>query len=621
VVTTVADSTIDPVCCQDRLHLLPSASQSRIGRARAWLEARQPAEEILILGANLDAANELARDVARSKGAAFGWHRLSLSQFAALLAAPELASRRLVSVPPLGVRAICARVVHKLAADSALGRFASIASGPGFVPALASVTTELRLAKLGPDALHDIAPDLMPLFRAYETMLAEGGFTDWAGLLVLATEALAKNSSTRRLTYLPTLLLDVPASSDAELDFVKALRSQAPECLITAPAADERTLSRFERLRLNIENLDLAACSEAATAKTGSLARLQRHLFKESFEPSPPVSDKQVVIFSAPGEGRECVEIARKVLSLARGGLPFDRMAVLLRSPEQYRAPLEEAFGRARIPAHFARGAVTPDPTGRAFCVLLRCAAEGLFARRFAEYLSLGQVPDAKPDGAPPEAAPRSEYWVTPDQELITPLVVEGPEEQSAAAPSNVISESNRPVTAGQLRAPRRWERLLVEAAVIGGQERWRKRIQGLANELRLQIAELEEEDEGRAASTRRTLEDLEALADFALPLIELLSHLPRSASWGEWLDQLGALATRALRKPDRVLSVLSELAPMSEVGPVELDEVLLTLSDLLLEVAVPPPDQRYGKVFVAPVVKSRRSGIFWRGSRIGESA
>ena len=102
-----------------------------------------------------------------------------------------------------------------------------------------------------------------------------------------------------------------------------------------------------------------------------------------------------MLIFSAPGESRECVEIARRVLALAREGIAFDRMAVLLRSPEQYRAHLEEAFARAGMPVHFARVRVRPDPAGRAFCVLLRCAAEGLSAQRFAEYLSLGQVPDA----------------------------------------------------------------------------------------------------------------------------------------------------------------------------------------------------------------------------------
>ena len=71
----------------------------------------------------------------------------------------------------------------------------------------------------------------------------------------------------------------------------------------------------------------------------------------------------------------------------------------------------------------------------------------------------------------------------------------------------------------GQLRAPRRWERLLVEAAVIGGRDRWRRRIEGLANELRLRLGELEEGDE----TIVRTLEDLSAFSGYALPLIDEL--------------------------------------------------------------------------------------------------
>lgn len=91
---------------------------------------------------------------------------------------------------------------------------------------------------------------------------------------------------------------------------------------------------------------------------------------------------------------------------------------MLLRSPEGHRSYIEEAFNRAGIPAHYARGAVRPDPAGRAFCARLRCAAEGLSARGFAEYLSLGQVPDATSDGAPPEAIPGGERWVSADSEF-----------------------------------------------------------------------------------------------------------------------------------------------------------------------------------------------------------
>ena len=99
-----------------------------------------------------------------------------------------------------------------------------------------------------------------------------------------------------------------------------------------------------------------------------------------------------------------------------------------------------------------------------------------------------------------------------------------------------------------------------------------------------------------------RTLEDLSAFSGYALPLIDELDSLPGAANWGEWLDRLGALATRALRQPDRVLPVLAELAPMAPVGPVPLTEILIVLEGLLLETAVPPSPQRYGKVFIGPI-------------------
>jgi hypothetical protein len=127
-----------------------------------------------------------------------------------------------------------------------------------------------------------------------------------------------------------------------------------------------------------------------------------------------------------------------------------------------------------------------------------------------------------------------------------------------------------------------------------------------LTQELRNRLAEIEDENEAQGAVVRQSLEDLEAFADYALPLIENLDALPKYATWGEWFDHLGALATRALRQPERVLSVLSELSPMAAVGPVTLNDVLHVISDLLLEVSIPPPAQRYGAVFIGPVEAAR---------------
>ena len=65
-----------------------AASHHRIARGRDWLEARAPAEEVLIIGATLGAANEVARSVAQTKGASFGYHRMTLGQLASTLARP-----------------------------------------------------------------------------------------------------------------------------------------------------------------------------------------------------------------------------------------------------------------------------------------------------------------------------------------------------------------------------------------------------------------------------------------------------------------------------------------------------------------------------------------------------
>jgi ATP-dependent helicase/nuclease subunit A len=134
-----------------------------------------------------------------------------------------------------------------------------------------------------------------------------------------------------------------------------------------------------------------------------------------------------------------------------------------LHSPEGYRAHLKEVFARAGIPVHFAPGAVRPDPAGRAFVALLECAAEGLSARKFAEYLSLGQVPDAEPSGAAPEARSRGDLWVTPDAELISTAAPAGGSDAAAPSAAGAATPApDAPVRDGQLRAPRRWERLLV---------------------------------------------------------------------------------------------------------------------------------------------------------------
>jgi len=441
-----------------------------------------------------------------------------------------------------------------------------------------------------PDMLSEtgnIGRDLACLLREFETQLTSAGLSDRAVLFRTAIRGIEGRAN--RLVGAPVLLLDVAIGARSEREFVTALCSSAPDALATVPAGDERTISALEKI---------PSQSQTAPRKfENSLERLQNYVFADLPSESYP-KDGRVHVFSAPGEGRECVEIARRLLEEANNSVPFDQMAILVRTPETYAPLLETALDRAEIPAYFARGTSRPDAAGRAFVVLLACASEGFSARRFAEYLSLAQVPALTEEGTPP--ADR-EMWSPATDEAIpsVPGVDTPTESEDVSEPEN---DSDRgPVLAGTLRTPRKWEELLVEAAVVGGKERWARRLDGLAGELRLKIASLQkiEPESPRLIGAERQLVNLEHLRRFALPIIEELAGLPSHANWGEWLEALEHLAPMVLRYPERLLSVLAELKPMAAVGPVTLDEVRQVLGARLTQLEVEPPARRFGCVFI----------------------
>jgi ATP-dependent helicase/nuclease subunit B len=340
-----------------------ASSYQRLACAQNRLKSRRTAEEILIIGRTLGTSNEIARMLALSKGATFGHYRMTLAQMASTLARPGLVAKNLVPLGALGVQAIANRAIHKLSEAGGLGRYTKLRDGPGFARAIANAITELRLEQIQPDGLADVAPDLCPMLQAFEQELADHGFADWPGVLRLAASAAADSENRHPLLGLPTLLLDVPVTTASELAIVRALSSRTSEMLITLPPNDPKTAARLRTgLAAEVHDLD---SDHSLESKSGVLLRLQRYLFNDTASAPAAAIDDEVAIFSAPGETRECVEIVRRVLALAREGIALDRIGILLRSPQEYRSHLEEAFGRANILVYFAHGAVRPDPAGR----------------------------------------------------------------------------------------------------------------------------------------------------------------------------------------------------------------------------------------------------------------
>ena len=587
----------------------PSAG-SRLEAARDFVRAFPPATELLLVGASRDAVDDFVRGSADRGTASFGLHRLSIRQLASSLAGLELARRGMAIASPLGTEAVAARAAFEALADNSLDYLAPVARLRSIGQTLGTTIGDLRDADIDVgllDAHGAAGRDLRVLAERYEEQLSQAALVDHAALFRIAAEAVPR--TTALPVSGPLLLLDVGVRDDATAGLVRALCAQASEVLATVPHGDDWTM----RMLSGLPDAGVQPVADEEESDAGALSRVRRFLFSTDSPPEltePTVDPPQVTMFSAPGEGRECVEMARAAMQEARRGVPFDRMAVLVRAPQLYAGLLETALNRAGISGWFTRGTRAPNPSGRAFLALLACAAEGLSARRFAEYLSLAQVPALSAEGAPPSAPA---VWVPPDtadSDLPAPAQLslfdrfDTPEGAGESAEAEVVAvgvDDDQPVLAGSLRTPLHWDRLLVESAVIGGRDRWTRRLDGLANELALRRDERasEEPESPRVRSLDRDLRNLDHLRRFALPVIDRLAALPVRATWGEWLDGLEALVPMALKRPDRVLAVLGELRPMARVGPVPLGEVRDVLSMRLATLQEDPPSRRYGQIFV----------------------
>jgi ATP-dependent helicase/nuclease subunit B len=568
-----------------------SASE-RLTVARQFVGNAPKTSEIVIVGSSRTAADDFVRGIAAGASATMGLHRFSFVQVAVQIARAELAQRGLAPLTATGAAAIALRSVFEARRRNELEYFTSVADKPGFSVALSSTIRELRASAIEPGHLTTLGTrgrDLSKLMADYLSRLAAAGLADAADLFAIAAEHI--QDSITGLFSLPIVLADVAIVAKAEERFVAALASKSPDVLVTVVEGDARTIAALRRLG--------GEWSTAAKHEATSLERLQSFVFGST----PALSYSQdglVEFFSAPGEGRECIEIARCIQQEAREGLSFDEIAIALRSPQTYTALLESALERGGIPAYFARGTRRPDASGRALLALLLCAEERLSAKRFAEYLSLGQVPSLDVTGAPPTAR---DLWVgANDDTMVAASAEESNREPLPDLPPSKTAEETNPQVSGMLRAPWKWEELLVEAAVVGGQERWGRRLKGLSAELhtRIEALKLEEPDSPQLLALERELVNLGHLRQYALPLVKVLSDLPSRVTWGEWLTALDRLASMALRRPEHVLAVLAELQPISSVGPVPLSEVREALSTRLSDLSVEPPSSRYGRVFVS---------------------
>lgn len=502
-------------------------------REAALAFCREATGRLFVVGARIESARALVADLALGAGVLLDVEATTLERLAARLAAPGLAQAGLSIATPLAIDTAAAQALATLSAT--LPRMGPLRASPGMPRALGRTLEELWAADVAASSVAPFDPELAAVASHVERALV-------AERLVPRTRAL-EHAITGvlggALAGARVLFSDVAIRSRLTGELARAIASWAGAACFTVPRADARTLGQLEGI----------AVSDAASGSSET-ARLAEALFSGTHAGTPSAVLETIL---ARGDAAEAAEITRRVLAAAREGTPLHRIAIALRKPELVRASIEAAFRSAGIPLAQARGARRPDPSGRALLALLACASEGLSARAFSTYLSFGAMPRTE-TGEPPPARPGDVSRGDDDDD----------DEQG--------DERDAP---DAVRAPRQWEKLLVEAAVIGGgPERWRRRIGGLAEDLRRRVSELDRTG-GDGAGTRRTLDELAALERFALPLLDDLAALPPRATLAEYRERLSALATRALAEPARALAAIDELAPRTPSG----EE--LTLGDL----------------------------------------
>lgn len=535
-------------------HLIESRSAA--ARVQRTLEfTRNALDEggrVVLVASSREASAHVIRKVTNERDASSRIDPVSLFELALRIARSALIRRNEGVATEAAFDAVVAQVIQQ---STRLGRYERVREAPGTPHAIAQTLDALFMADVPPNALLEVDEDLALIASQTRDALQRRNLVSRAEVFARATEAL--RTGAMKNAYVA--MLDVPVSRGLEADFVHALARESRAFLITIAHGDARTH------RALATHLSLPIHSD----EEGT--HLSRRLFEARDE--APRAAKMVALASGTTESEECVALVRHILRALDEGTPIDRIGIVLHDVAQYRTPLLQALTRARLPFHLSRSARRIDPAGRAFLALLECKLAHLSARHFATYLAFGVLPITSDEGAPS---------MHPGGDAPEP---ESDEDEDGS--------KKRVVSGSALRAPRRWERLLVDAAVVGGgAARWERRLSGLRAELEAGLQGLEEES-AEWKRQRARIAELDRLSTFTMPLIRLLDALPMSARVSDLLPQLEALARHALRDPRRVVDVLHQLAPLAgnEVNSVDLSSLYRALLPRLSEITGQPPD------------------------------
>ena len=256
-------------------------------------------------------------------------------------------------------------------------------------------------------------------------------------------------------------------------------------------------------------------------------------------------------------------------------------------------------------------------PAGRAFLAILACACEHLSARRFAEYLSLAQVPRLDEAHAAGIRAAGGRGTAAARTRGPRPRAADRRDDEPRT--SDVEPPTSRASTSA-VRRRRHRRRHAAGAVEVGDADR---RVGGDRRRSAALAPAADRAGERDAAAARRRAEGGSGLGQGARgssATCATSATCARSRCRSSICSRRGRRAARGasgsigsprwrrmvLRQPERVLRVLEQLRPMAEIGPVSLDEARDVIADRLQMLELDPPRSRYGRVFVGSPHQAR---------------
>ena len=343
-----------------------------------------------------------------------------------------------------------ARVIHKLKAES-IPYFQPVADTPGLARAVAATIAELRLEGMRPEQVAETGlpgRDLARMAALYEEELANRSAADFALLLRYAIAAAREGK--HRLLGLPVVLLDV--------DLKRRCAAKLSKRVLAAPPAvfDARLIGAGSDRR--------PSASRPAT----TLDRIRESLFAETVSPDDE-PDSSLDYFSAAGESLECVEIARRIRKIAADG---DAPSTAWRS----------CCARRNVISRWWKKRCGGRASRR-----ISAAASRVPIRRDGLFWPCWRAP-AK--AAPPRVSPNIFRWGRRRRSIVRPAAMprrcrrttkcsrdctraRQPRRRPSPSARRVAEGEDAAVIGGTLQSPAAWEKLLVDAAVIGGRDRW----------------------------------------------------------------------------------------------------------------------------------------------------